>query len=706
MLRSFTIIFLYIAALQTYSQQDSSKLLEDVVVSGNRFETSKKESIIPISLLNREVLQAQQSIGLAEGLAFQSGLRVENNCQNCGFTQLRMNGLDGVYSQILINNRPLFSALTQVYGLELIPASAIERVEIIKGGGSALYGGNAIGGTLNIITRMPTENATEISTYTGLVGGQSWEQYYNFNNSLISNDKKKGLLLYGGLRDREALDIDGDGFTELAQLKNKHLGMQAFWELNRQNLLRVDAMALQEYRRGGDRLNIAPNLVDIAEQLEHDLIQFGLQHDFTSKNKKIKINNYLSGMYTLRDSYYGGLGGGRTAEDTAAAADAFGYTTDLSLIGGSAVNFRVKNRAMLTVGAEFLINRLDDEISGYNKKTMQSVNTLSGYAQYEYNMNDKWSLLGGLRLDYVQIKGEYSIDTEFREQDLALPVLSPRATLKYKLSSDQSLRLSYARGFRAPQIFNEDLHVDMAAGEPRFSILAENVQVEMSDAFTATWDYDFKIMGKNSQLLIEGFYTELYNPFVNVTTDIELLNGSILEEVRNGGAAYVSGVNLEISQNISPALQWQAGFTFQVARFREEQEIYEDEENPENSLFISNFVRTPNDYGYLKIKYLASPKNIIELTAQYTGSMDIARVINEEDELIELVNTQSFMDVHLRYTRQIWQKQKSKLEIYGGIINIFNSFQREFDQGPERDAAFLFGPLRPRTFYAGLNLKF
>ena len=90
---------------------------------------------------------------LAQGLSFQPGVRVEDDCQNCGFTQVRINGLDGHYSQILVDSHPVFSSLTGVYGLEQIPANMIERVEVLRGGGSALYGSSAIGGTINIITQ-------------------------------------------------------------------------------------------------------------------------------------------------------------------------------------------------------------------------------------------------------------------------------------------------------------------------------------------------------------------------------------------------------------------------------------------------------------------------------------------------------------------------------------------------------------------------
>ncbi len=132
--------------------------LEAVVVTATRNAIPAFLSPIIVNRLDDRIFDRTQSISLAEGLHFSPGLRIENNCQNCGFTQLRMNGLEGPYTQILINSRPIFSALAGVYGLEMIPTNMVERVEIVRGGGSALYGGNAIAGTVNIITKDPLFN--------------------------------------------------------------------------------------------------------------------------------------------------------------------------------------------------------------------------------------------------------------------------------------------------------------------------------------------------------------------------------------------------------------------------------------------------------------------------------------------------------------------------------------------------------------------
>ena len=112
--------------------------LDGVVVSANRNETKRRTAPTLVNVVDAKTFETTNSNCLAQGLNFQPGVRVENNCQNCGFQQVRINGLDGPYTQILVDSRPIFSALSGVYGLEQIPANMIERVEVMRGGGSAL----------------------------------------------------------------------------------------------------------------------------------------------------------------------------------------------------------------------------------------------------------------------------------------------------------------------------------------------------------------------------------------------------------------------------------------------------------------------------------------------------------------------------------------------------------------------------------------
>ena len=131
------------------------QILDQIIVTGTRTDKRRTNSAVIVNIINSATLENVQACNLSEGLKFQTGLRVETNCQTCNYTQLRMNGLAGGYSQVLINGRPIFSPLTGLYGLEQIPTNMIERIEVVRGGGSALYGSSAVGGTVNVITKIP-----------------------------------------------------------------------------------------------------------------------------------------------------------------------------------------------------------------------------------------------------------------------------------------------------------------------------------------------------------------------------------------------------------------------------------------------------------------------------------------------------------------------------------------------------------------------
>lgn len=147
-------------------------MMDEVVVSANRNETNRRVAPVVVNVMNSKLFETVNSTDLAKSLSYQSGLRVENNCQNCGFPQVRINGLEGPYSQLLINSRPVMSALSGVYGLEQIPVSMIERVEVVRGGGSALFGANAVGGTINIITKDPIDNSFQVNSTMSNLGAR------------------------------------------------------------------------------------------------------------------------------------------------------------------------------------------------------------------------------------------------------------------------------------------------------------------------------------------------------------------------------------------------------------------------------------------------------------------------------------------------------------------------------------------------------
>ena len=171
--------------------------LNQIVVTADRNARDRREAPVVVSTLSPQLMVTAQAEVIGDGLNFCPGLRMENNCQNCGFSQVRMNGMEGAYSQILINSRPIFSGLAGVYGLEMIPTNMIERIEITRGGGSAIFGSNAIAGTINLITKDPINNSFQLSASNSIIGvghdgdnGTANDYNLNFNTSIVSETEK------------------------------------------------------------------------------------------------------------------------------------------------------------------------------------------------------------------------------------------------------------------------------------------------------------------------------------------------------------------------------------------------------------------------------------------------------------------------------------------------------------------------------------
>ncbi|WP_266205502.1 TonB-dependent receptor [Pontibacter kalidii] len=210
--------------------QESHATLHEVVVTGTRTERRRLESPVAVNVLDSRTFGFTQSNTLSEGLCFQPGLRMETDCQTCNYTQLRINGLGGSYSQVLVNSRPIFISLMSLYGLEQLPANMVERVEVVRGGGSVLYGSSAIAGTVNIITKEPTESTYTLSTNSAVIDGAAWDHILNANVNTVNEEQHAGFSFFASHRNREAFDANGDGFSELTQLHNNSFGFNTFFK--------------------------------------------------------------------------------------------------------------------------------------------------------------------------------------------------------------------------------------------------------------------------------------------------------------------------------------------------------------------------------------------------------------------------------------------------------------------------------------------
>ena len=640
--------------------------MDEVVVSANRNEVKRCMAPVVVSVLNNKTFETVNSPDLAKSLNYQSGLRVENSCQNCAFPQVRINGLEGPYSQILINSRPVVSALSGVYGLEQIPVNMIDRVEVVRGGGSALFGANAVGGTINIITKTPTTNSFAVNTQISNMNGKAWEETVGANVSLVSKDRDYGIALYESYRNRSPYDADGDGFSEVGLLEMNTFGLRSFYRPTSQNVINVEYHTTNEFRRGGNKFDQEPFKTDITEQTKHIINSGGVSYDHFLPGNRHKFSGYVSLQHINRNSYYG-------AQQN---PDAYGKTTDLTYVIGTTYSGSFDrvlfSPATLTAGLEYQANAMHDVMLGYGRDMKQEVKIGGGFVQNEWAMK-YFTLLAGFRLDKHNL-----IDR---------PIFSPRINLLYRPSEKFQTRLTWSTGFRAPQAYDEDLHITAVGGEGVLIQLAEGLKPERSNSFSASVDWATNFGHWSANFLVEGFYTELRNVFVleNIGHDAQ---GNILQERRNGSGARVYGVNLDAKIAHGQDISLQAGFTYQRSRYKQ----FEAWSADTLVLPTKNMMRTPDCYGYFTLTSSPLRNFEISLSGVYTGRMYVPHFAPVPGDVPadyeytyigqdELVRTPDFFDfnVKLNYTFNIGESVK--LQLNGGVQNIFNAFQRDLDRG-------------------------
>lgn len=654
--------------------------LEQVVVTGNKSEVKRRNSSSLINVLGAPTFDLIGASCLADGLCFQPGVRVENDCQNCGFTQVRINGLDGHYSQILLNSRPVFSALTGVYGLEQIPANMIERVEVMRGGGSALFGSSAIGGTINIITKDPIDNCADVAhTLTSLGVSGALENNTTASASVVSENNRIGLFIFGQNRLRDGYDHDGDGFTEIPQLKTQTLGFRTFMRTSDYSKLSLEYHGTHEYRRGGDQLDEQPHMAMVAEQTDHNIHAVDISTEFWTPGYKNRYSVFASTQNTRRTSYYG----------SEMDPDAYGRTHDLVVVaGGQYIHSFDRLWFMpseLTAGVEYNYNYLNDVTLGYNHDVTQRVNIFSGYLQNEWR-TDRWGFLVGARVD------KHSL--------ISRPIVSPRANVRFNPSSNLNFRLSYSTGFRSPQAYDEDFHVAVVGGERVVTILAPDLKQESSQSLSASMDFYHNFGNVQTNFLVDLFYTDLSDVFILRRLEEVDAEGNAVLERCNGAGARVYGVNLEAKANFPFKLQIQAGLTLQKSRYKEPEYWSEDPEiAPVRRMF-----RTPDTYGYFTATYNPVKPLQIALSGTYSGSMLVQHLAGSGTSVDVAVNTPDFFDAGLKVSYDFRIYNHVTLQLNAGIHNIFNSYQKDFDRGHLRDSGYIYGPTMPRSIFAGVKL--
>ncbi|RCT53725.1 TonB-dependent receptor [Winogradskyella sp. KYW1333] len=665
-----------------------TELLDEIVITGTRTFKRQNNSAVIVNILNSESLNSLQACNLSDGLKFQPGLRVETDCQTCNYTQLRINGLGGGYSQILINGRPIFSPLTGLYGLEQIPVNMIERIETIRGGGSSLYGSSAIGGVVNVITKIPKNDNFEVNyTYQNINSGAD-DHMVTGNATVISKSEKAGVSLFINNRNRDLYDHNDDNFSELTSLKNNSFGANAFFLPSENQKFEVSFSKLNEYRYGGEMVDRPSYLTQQAEERTHDVVMGSLDYQINFNNDNSSLITYFAGQQTDRDHYTGIFPDDEDEIQNHIENAPYGTSKTTTLQGGVQLNHRLNDflngTNVLTIGSEYLVDDVLDVIDSYNYKIDQTTKNLGTFFQSDWEITQKLNLLSGFRVDSNNLVDNL--------------IVSPRFSLLYKSESNVQLRATWSTGFRAPQAFDTDLHIAFAGGGVSRISLDDDLVEEQSNSFSASINYDKSTENFIAGFTVEGFYTKLKDAFyLNPIGEDEF--GQRFEK-QNGDAAVVQGITIETRANYKRKMQLEAGFTLQTSEFSTAVETIEGL-TPRRE-----FLRTPNKYGFATLSYIPNNKFNTNLNYVYTGDMLIAHFAGAPEQTVnEYKTTLSFHEFSWRTSYRFdIDNIGAGLEVFGGIKNIFNAYQDDFDTGKNRDSNYVYGPGMPRTFFIGLRI--
>ena len=674
---------------ETNSEKDTFINLEDIVVTATKTPKRKTNSPIIVNVINSESIRNVQACNLSESLSFQTGLRVETDCQTCNYTQLRINGMSGGFSQILINGRPTFSPLMGLYALEQFPSNMIEKIEVLKGGGSTLYGSSAIGGTVNIITKIPKENSSQIEFNTHSIDRQSNDYSILGNSSIVSASKKAGVSLFVNKREREAYDYNDDGFSELPYLNNISVGANMYYMVNENQKLDFSFSSIYENRYGGEITDQNPaHLAEQSEERTHNIFAGGIDYQINFNNYDSSFITFVAYQNTDREHYTG-----IKPDDDAIELDAFlknppyGVSYVETINTGFQLNHMISpffsGDNVLTLGVDYLHDRVFDEIPSYSYLVDQVSKGLGIFLQSDWEINQKLSLLTGLRADFHNYVDKL--------------IYSPRASLLYKANDNLQFRLGYGTGFRAPQAFDTDLHIAFAGGGISRVNLSPDLNEEKSESFNLSLNYDKAKENWIAGFTMDLFYNQLNNAFILQPIGQDEF-GEVFEK-QNGQSAIIKGINLEARANFNRLIQIEGGYTIQSSRFDNAVEYIDEVPG------IKEFIRTPDNYGYAVLTYnnynISSTLNYL-----YTGSMKVPHFAGTPNQLVdEIVTTNSFSELSLKFNYNIPTALVS-LDLYVGIKNIFNQYQSDFDLGKNRDSNYVYGPAKPRTTYFGVRLNF
>lgn len=599
------------------SLSESNSIMGEVVVSGTMKPISKMASPIPVEVYSPTYFKKNPSPNIFESLQMVNGVQPQLNCNVCNTGDIHINGMEGPYTMILIDGMPIVSSLSTVYGLAGIPNSMVKRIEIVKGPASTLYGSEAVGGLINIITKDANgSDKIRFDLSTTSVGEYNADVTAKFK----LNEQISSLLGINYFNYQQIRDINKDNFTDVT-LQNR-VSVFNKWTLKQRNNLQSSLAFryVNEERWGGELQwqrkfkgtdsiygeSINTNRVELISTI-------ALSPDITAD---------FSYNYHLQDSYYGNIK----------------YYASQQVAFAQLRWNKTWGRHDVLMGIPFRYTFYDDnspataDVNGNNKPSKASLPGI--FVQDQFTVNDKLTTLLGLRYDYNNEHGS---------------IITPRLSFKFSPDKNNTFRLSAGNGFRVVNLFTED-HAALTGA--REVVIASALKPEKS--WNSNFNYTGFITHKKGYIGIDAsiFYTRFSNKIIaDFITDPAKI---IYDNLR--GYAVSRGITLNTDFSFTNGIKIIAGATWM--------DVFEMDKDANGVKTKLPQLFAPKISGTFAISYNLKKAGIVfDLTGKVNGPMHLPVVPNDfrpaKSPLYSIVNFQV-------------TKTLKNFEFYGGVKNIFN----------------------------------
>ncbi|KAB7529666.1 TonB-dependent receptor plug domain-containing protein [Flagellimonas olearia] len=589
----------------------SAQALDETVVTGTLKPVSRLESPVPVEVYTPTFLKKNPTPSIFDALQNVNGVRPQINCNVCNTGDIHINGLEGPYTLVLIDGMPIVSGLGTVYGLTGIPNSLIDQIEIVKGPASSLYGSEAVGGLINIITK----NAITAPEFfvDGFVTG--WGEYNLDVGSKIEVGKKANMLLGVNYFNYDVpIDNNGDNFTDLTLQDRISIFQKWDFERDDSRIFSVAGRFFYEDRWGGE-MQWTPEFRG-GDEIYGESIYTRRWEILGKYQLPIQEKMLLSLSYNdhSQNSVYG---------DTQYLAD--------QRIGFAQLTWdKSAGNHDLLFGSAVRYNYYDDNTPATTNA--DNIWIPSVFAQDEIKLAPKHSFLAGLRYDYDQRHGN---------------IFTPRAAYKWKISDNDIFRINAGTGFRVVNLFTED-HAALTGA--REVIIAEELKPERS--VNVNLNYLKKIYSDNGTFVgidASAFYTHFSNI---ILPDYDSNPNQIIYDNLDGKSVS-KGISANLDVVFPNGIKFLLGATWQ------------DVSNTENGI-TQQQILTESITGTWNLSYTF---RMLDLSVDYTGNLYGPMrlpLLGDLDPRQEYSPTWSIQNIQFTY------KGWNNFELYGGIKNLLD----------------------------------